>query len=323
MVSAEDFDALDAQLAGALQVNGRASWGLIAKALDAPERTIARRGQRLLDSGAVRVSTYLDTSIIGRAQPVIVQIETKPGQALNVAAVLAARDDTSSVSVLESGSEIVCELVPRTFEDSTTLLRDVLPAIDGIVSLQVGTVLKLFRSGYDWAAIPLPEDVVKQLRPPGPSKVSSKPLQYTDDDDALIKALAADGRATVVQLAETLGVSTPTVKRRLDSLFDHGAMHVRTEIMPALHGLRVEALSWLHIAPDRIEDVGQALARNPSVRFCASCTGDSQMLVDCLVEDEAALYRFLTEDVAALGVESSIRMSVVLIPVRRGPMNLA
>jgi DNA-binding Lrp family transcriptional regulator len=322
MSSADDFDTLDMQLAGALQVNGRASWGLISKALDVPERTVARRGQRLLDSGAVRVSTYLDTTIIGRAQPVIIHVETKPGQAMQVAHVLAARPDASSVSVLESGAEIVCELVPRTFADSTKLLRDELPAIDGIVSLQVGTILKLFRSGYDWAAIPLPEEVVAQLRPTSSSKVL-KPLQFTDDDDALIRALAADGRATVVQLADTLGVSTPTVKRRLDALFDNGAMHVRTEIASALHGLRVEALSWLHVAPDRIEEVGQALAQNPSVRFCASCTGASQMLVDCLVEDEAALYRFLTEDVAALGVESSIRMSVVLIPVRRGPMTLA
>ncbi|CAN5200161.1 Lrp/AsnC family transcriptional regulator [soil metagenome] len=322
MSSAADFDVLDTQLAAALQVNGRASWGLIAKALDTPERTVARRGQRLLDSGLVRVSTYLDTSILGRAQPVIIHIETKPGKAMEVANVLALRADASSVSVLESGAEIVCELVPRTFADSTTLLRDELPAIEGIVSLQVSTVLKLFRSGYDWGAIPLPDRVVEMLRPDFSTK-KSKSQQFTDDDDALVKALAVDGRATVVQLAETLGVSTPTVRRRLDALFDVGAMHVRTEIAPALHGLRVEALSWLRVAPNRIEEVGQALARNPSVRFCASCTGASQMLVDCLVEDEAALYRFLTEDVAALGVESSIRMSVVLVPVRRGPMTLA
>jgi DNA-binding Lrp family transcriptional regulator len=322
MSSTEDFDTLDTQLAAALQVNGRASWGLIAKALDVPERTVARRGQRLLDSGAVRVSTYLDTSIIGRAQPLIIHLDTKPGQAMQVARILAARADASSVSVLESSAEIVCELVPRTFEDSARLLIDELPAIDGIVSLRVGTVLKLFRSGYDWAAIPLPEDVVAQLRRE-PSGAKPKPMQFTDDDDALVQALAVDGRASVVQLAESLGVSTPTVRRRLDALFDFGAMHVRTEIITALHGLRVEALSWLQVAPDRIEEVGQALARNPSVRFCASCTGASQMLVDCLVEDEQALYRFLTEDVAALGVESSIRMSVVLTPVRRGPMTLA
>jgi len=81
----------------------------------------------------------------------------------------------------------------------------------------------------------------------------------------------------------------------------------------------VEALTWLQVSPDRVEKVGEALGRHPSVRFCAACTGATQLLVDCVVADEQALYRFLTEDVAALGVTAA-QTSVVLAPVRRGPM---
>ena len=53
-------DDTDRLVAAALQVNGRASWGEIGRALDLPERTVSRRGQRLLDRGLVRVSTYVD-----------------------------------------------------------------------------------------------------------------------------------------------------------------------------------------------------------------------------------------------------------------------
>ncbi|MFJ3393448.1 AsnC family transcriptional regulator [Leifsonia aquatica] len=93
MAISTDFDELDSRIAAALQANGRASWGLIAKVIDAPVRTIARRGQRLLDVGAVRVSE-----------------------------------------------------------------------LDHLVSVRVGTVLKFFRSGDDWTAIPLPPAVLAQLR---------------------------------------------------------------------------------------------------------------------------------------------------------------
>jgi DNA-binding Lrp family transcriptional regulator len=117
-------------------------------------------------------------------------------------------------------------------------------------------------------------------------------------------------------------VSQPTAKRKLDSLFERHVLHVRTEIAPALHGMRVEALTWLQLPPNRIEEAGVVLARHPAVRFCVSCTGATQMLIDTVVGDEAALHRFLTQDVAALGVVAT-QTAVVIQPVRRGPMLMA
>lgn len=320
MAISTDFDELDSRIAAALQANGRASWGLIATAIDAPVRTIARRGQRLLDLGAVRVSTYLDTTRVGDARPLVIQISTRPGHAVAVARALATRADASSVSVLESGADVICQLMPRTPEESARLVVEELPELDHLVSVRVGTVLKFFRSGFDWTAIPLPDATLAQLRSgedEGPRPTGKVTL--TADDDRLVDVLAEDGRASASEVAERIGVTPPTVKRRLDALLGAGVLHVRTEISPALHGLRVEALTWLQVSPDRVEEVGEALGRHPSVRFCAACTGATQLLVDCVVADEQALYRFLTEDVAALGVTAA-QTSVVLAPVRRGPM---
>ncbi|WP_025156643.1 Lrp/AsnC family transcriptional regulator [Leifsonia aquatica] len=320
MAISTDFDELDSRIAAALQANGRASWGLIATVLDAPVRTIARRGQRLLDGGAVRVSTYLDTTMVGDARPLVIQIGTRPGHALAVARALATRPDASSVSVLESGADVICQLMPRTPEESARLVVEDLPELDHLVSVRVGTVLKYFRSGFDWTAIPLAPAVLAQLRKgEGPAPRPVGRVALSADDDRLVAILAEDGRATASEVAERIGVTPPTVKRRLDALLAAGVLHVRTEISPALHGLRVEALTWLQVPPDRVQEVGEALGRHPSVRFCAACTGATQVLVDTVVADEHALYRFLTEDVAALGVTQA-QTSVVLAPVRRGPM---
>lgn len=323
---ATEVQSVDAMLAAALHINGRASWGSVARALDIPERTVARRGQRLLHTGAVRVSTYLDTTIVGDARPLVIEVETTAGRAMEVAHILAARPDASSVSVLEGSGEIVCMLLPRTPEDSARLLLTELPSIDGVRSTRVGTVLRYFRSGYDWVATELPERAAAELRkemiPAEPVK-SPRRIELSPEDEAIVTLLAVDGRASVATLARDLNMSASTVRRRLETLLAEGALHVRTEISPALHGLRVEALSWLRVQPDMIETVGKALGRHPKVRFCVALTGTSQVMIDCLVRNEHALYEFLTNDVADLRVESIARMSVVLAAVRRGPMAMA
>jgi DNA-binding Lrp family transcriptional regulator len=325
MAGSAESPSIDAVLAVALQVNGRASWGAIARALDIPERTAARRGQRLLDTGAVRVSTYLDTTIVGDARPLVIELETTAGRAMEVAHALAARPDASSVSVLEGSGEIVCMLLPRTTEESARLQLVELPAIDGVRSARVGTVLRYFRSGYDWAAGELPGRAVAELRKEMPLLTTAPDRHHavlSAEDEALIARLATDGRATVAALARDLDVSAATVRRRLETLFADGALHVRTEISPALHGLRVEALSWLRVQPDMIEPVGKVLGQHPAVRFCVALTGTSQVMIDFLVHNEHELFDFLTNDVGDLLVESIARTSVVLAAVRRGPMVL-
>lgn len=326
VAGATEFTSLDRMIATALQANGRASWGAIARALQVPERTVARRGQRLLDDGMVRVSTYLDTTIVGHARPLVIEVQTAAGSAIDVGHALAARADASSVSVLEGSGEIVCMLLPRTPDESAHLLLSELPAIEGVESTQVGTVLRYFRSGYDWVAGELPPDAVAELRGEGTHETpepAGREVVLSDEDELLIKQLALDGRATVIALARAVGLSPPTVRRRLDALFDLGALHVRTELSPVLHGLRVEALSWLRVQPDDIERVGKALGQHPAVRFCVALTGRSQIMIDCLVADEHALYTFVTRDVATLAVQAIERTAVVLAALRRGPMVMA
>lgn len=325
MNAAEELTEPDRMIAYALQANGRATWGAIARALGLSERTVQRRGQRLLDSGLVQVSTYLDTTIVGEAHPLVLRLSTRTGAALQVGEELARRPDASSVSVVEGSGDVVCMLLPRTRQDSSRLLLAELPAIDGVVSVEASTVLRYFRSGYDWSVGDLPEPVVETLRAETPTRAAtaSGPVQLTREDESLVAALAEDGRATVISLAKAADISAPTARRRLEALFGAGALHVRTELSSAVHDLRVEAMIWLNVPPDHVESVGAALGCRREVRFCVACTGSSQILVDCLVPDPGALYSFLTGAIGSLGSVSVARSSVVLEALRRGPMQMA
>ena len=59
------MDALDRRIAAAFQLNGRATWREVARAVGTSESTVARRGQQLIDSGFVRVTGYADPTRCG------------------------------------------------------------------------------------------------------------------------------------------------------------------------------------------------------------------------------------------------------------------
>ncbi|MER7185249.1 Lrp/AsnC family transcriptional regulator, partial [Streptomyces hyaluromycini] len=67
------MDPLDLRVIAALQVNGRASWRSVAQALGEGERTVARRGTRLLESGLVRV-----VGLENFAETVVVRLRCRP-----------------------------------------------------------------------------------------------------------------------------------------------------------------------------------------------------------------------------------------------------
>lgn len=320
----ELFDPLDRQIAVALQVNGRASWRAIARCLAVPERTVARRGQALLDSGVVKVSTYLDTTRVGWARPLIVFAHTEPGTSFQIGQQLAKRPDASSVSVLEGTGQLVCMLLPADPEARSALLLHELPALEGLRDTSVSTVLRYFRSGYDWSAGGLPASAAAELLTlPRSDPDRTDPVHLSADDELLITALARDGRSAIATLAETLGVSAAAVQRRLNRLFEEGAIHIRTEVRPHLLGLNVEVLVWVRVPPGEVDDVGRSLGTHPAVRFCAATTGPSQILIDCLFPDENHLYEFLTTYLGEHGSTEIANAAVVVAALRRGPLVVA
>ncbi len=313
-------DGADRLVAAALQVNGRASWGEIARALDMPERTVARRGQRLLDLGFARVSTYVDPARVLHARAVLFRITTQPKALWSVARTLARRSDASSVSVLEGSSDIAGMLLPRDDDSIRELLFTDFRDIAGVVSINVTTVLKFFRSGHDWRIDILTDEQVRMLDPDPAGQVDPGDA-LSADDYALIELLLRDGRMPVAQLARKLGLNVTTTRRRLDSLRRRGLMHPRTEVVPSLFGLGLEALVWFRVPMARLEEVGNALAAAPEVKFIVATTGTSQLLANVLVTNEMEFYEFLTGPAIAghdgLEVVDSL---IVVTPVLRGSL---
>lgn len=290
MSSPQRFDELDQRITAALQIDGRAAWRTIAGALGEQERTVARRGAQLLDSGVVRV-----TGLAKRGDALLVRVRCARGTARMAGRALATRPDTTFSYLLTGPVDCVAELVCPA-ATLNTLLLDELPATPGVKSCESLPILRYFRTVHEWRPAVLRPDEVAALGPvpvvtPPPSSVGDS---GTPTDRAIIRALREDGRVTHDELARLAGVSPSTARRRVEAMRADGTLLIRAVVNPAQLGLSVHALLWIRTTPTAVETTGAALLESPYVRYAAAISGGFQLVAEVAVPDRAALHAFIT-----------------------------
>jgi len=289
-------DSLDRQLVHALGVDGRASFSRIAQALDRSDRTIAHR-YRQLHAVGLRVVGVVDGRKAGHVDW-LVRIHCAPDAAATIAAALARRDDTSWVACLSGGTEITCITRVRTGEDHLLLQRLArTPRINGVTAHCMLRDLAGV-GGWPGRVSALPRDQIEALRPP---EAEAGPIgELTDQDQALFKALAIDGRTAYPRLAAATGWSESTVRRRLADLRADGILCFDVDIDPTLYGYRCQAIIWLTVRPADLNAVAQTLAGHPEIAFAAATTGASNIVAFVVVKDLDGLYDYLADRIGGL-----------------------
>jgi DNA-binding Lrp family transcriptional regulator len=61
---------------------------------------------------------------------------------------------------------------------------------------------------------------------------------------------------------------------------------------------------WLQVPPDLLDNVGRRLAEHPAVHGALATTGQANLHAAVWLRDLDALYRFVSEDLAGLGIQS-------------------
>ncbi|MFT4232223.1 MAG: Lrp/AsnC family transcriptional regulator [Leucobacter sp.] len=318
------LDPLDRRIVAALQVNGRAGWRRIASVIDAPERTVAAHGTELLRTRRVRMTGLTLLPQGGVLSSAIAAIRCATG--MNRLTAIAAADRPNSVfAYLTTGdSDCMFEIMTERSRMLSVIL-DEIPGLPGVASTETGTILKLYKGTHQWLPGILDADQVEALtdreqswEPTG--SVELAPLSREEQEIA--RVLAADGRATIEELARATALSPASARRRLAHLQASGRLYDRAVVEPAALGFPVEAILRIRTDPGRAESVAMRLAQVPEVRYLAFTTGRHQLFVDIACVDDDALAEFLmradwTED--AVEVDTSI----VLQAVKRSGVRMA
>ncbi|MGW3952478.1 Lrp/AsnC family transcriptional regulator [Streptomyces sp. NPDC004752] len=150
---------------------------------------------------------------------------------------------------------------------------------------------------------------------------SERTLDATDA--RILLALAADPRATVVALAEQLGLSRNTVQARVARMEQSGALgSFERRIIPRALGHPLTAFVTAQVNQHQLANVSQALAGIAEVVEVFGLSGDPDLLVRVVAADTEDLYRIAGQILAVPGIERIATALAMreLVPHRLTPL---
>jgi DNA-binding Lrp family transcriptional regulator len=296
-------ELLDGQILHALQLSPRVSFRRIAEVLDVPEQTVARRYRKLRRDGVVRVVGLIDPRVHGECQWVV-RVHAKPDDLPRLADALVRRPDVTHANVLSGWTELVCVIRAPLGESSDGLLQR-LPRTSSVLGLDINLVLHLFGepARAQWTAYgnTLSDDQSTHiLRSAEGVDPPSRPTIPTDEDQALLEALAEDGRAPHARLAEQTGWSPARVKRRIAALEAAGTLIYDVDLLPERLGFNLNAILWLTIAPRHLASVGEQIAVHHEIASVIAVSGRNNVMAVVICRDADHLYSYLAERLATI-----------------------
>lgn len=310
------LDDLDRRIAAVLQIDGRSTWRQAARLAGTSESTVARRAQSMLDAGIMRVSGLADPIRCGFGHPVLLQLSCEVGAAAEVARRLAERVDVRFVALVTGTFDIVAELiVPSRVALGRVLLKE-LPEIEGITRTTTESVLRNFKTSYDWSRDLLGDAGLTEVAFAPPVE---RPAPSLDEADLLLlHLLVEDGRLTYAELAATLGVSESMARRRVEALVASGCLRFATFVEPHLLGYDVEVFIWMRVELARLEEIATALAGRREVRYLSATSGFSDLTCEAILGSQDDLYAFSTGVLGVLPGVREVDVGLELETVKRG-----
>ena len=139
--------------------------------------------------------------------------------------------------------------------------------------------------------------------------------QLDEHDEAIIAVLREDGRMSIRELAQRVGLTEATVRARIRRLEKSGSMRIVAKLDLGAMGYPFIALVGLKIRGRTIDEVGQDLQQVPEVISVLSVIGRNDLEIQVIAKDMTLLNTLLTDTIPRIegivGVESALAMNIV------------
>jgi DNA-binding Lrp family transcriptional regulator len=144
------FDTLDHKIILALHKDARMSASEIARAVDANERTIRKRIDRLVKLGAVRLTAIVDPEAFGYVTAVDIFLEVDADKEDEVIQRFLTIPEVSYIAFGEGTKDLSIECRFRSNEGMREFLRKKLPTIEGVQLRGYSLVPRIIRNIDEW-----------------------------------------------------------------------------------------------------------------------------------------------------------------------------
>lgn len=119
-------------------------------------------------------------------------------------------------------------------------------------------------------------------------------MNLDDLDLRLLAILQEDARVSQSELAERLGTSEATVRRRMLALIQANVMKIAAVTNPFKLGFELIVIMGLNVQHGRMREVEQALAELSEVRFLGVTLGSYDLMLEAWFRSREELLHFMT-----------------------------
>ena len=136
-------------------------------------------------------------------------------------------------------------------------------------------------------------------------------MKLDDLDQAILRVLSEDARATYSEISKDVGVSISTVSNRVAAMRDSGSLHLRVWLDPNRSGIGIATTLLLRVRPDALTQVTEALVAHDATGYVATLAGDHDLMVDAFCRDVTHLDHMLHNEIKAIDGVVSINSYLV------------
>lgn len=121
-------------------------------------------------------------------------------------------------------------------------------------------------------------------------------IQLDETDRAIIACLQYDGRMSFSDIADQVGVSEATVRRRISRLTESGILQVVGIVEPQYLNWHAAAMVGVTVRAGRVDAVARRIAELPEVTYLFMASGGFDLFVEVYCRDKDHLASFLSDD---------------------------
>ncbi|MEX1020470.1 MAG: Lrp/AsnC family transcriptional regulator [Litorilinea sp.] len=144
------YDELDYRIIQELRANGRAEAAKIARAVEVNERTVRKRIDRLINSGAVKVTAVVDQRTFGYVAAVFAMLEVEPESEEQVVAQFRTMQELTFLAYGLGSRDLLLQACFKDNDDMREFLRHTLPSMPGVTVTATILVPRVLRNITGW-----------------------------------------------------------------------------------------------------------------------------------------------------------------------------
>lgn len=293
------LDELDIALIRELDIGPRQSYLQLAARLPASRNTVRRRLQRLLEERIITFVAITSPPALGYRIQATMAITTRPGSADAVARDLAYLKNVSHLLTTAGRYDLIAAALFQDLDSMLDFLDREVGAIPDIVTVEV-------MLGVNWIKFCLnPLTAVNHAFPALP-----RPHHLDALDIAIIRELESAPAQTNLELAGKLGISRPTLRKRVQSLLDDDIIHIGTLVDPSVLGFQILAVLLIKARPGRIKTAASKLTALTEISNLIVTAGSHDMIAYANFRDHHHMSEF-TNDQAGR-IEEVVRVEAVI-----------